>query len=399
MGRVVKRLLVLIPDRLSELVAKGEVQPRYYNPGDLADEVHILMTNDDQPDPAAVQPMVGRAQIHLHNLPEASEAPTRRGPWLARELRRRRWAAPGIALARRLRPTWMRVHGADWNLYLAWRIHTALGVPYCVSLHINPDVNSPRRYLGAGLAPWQRRHNAFFSDIERRGLRTAQLVMPVYQPILPYLARLGVSRVEVCYNVLNAEALRAKPNYALGDPPRILSVGRLFDAKDPSNLLRALARIPRAELTLVGDGPKRPTLEALARELGVAGRVRFEPAVPNRELCARLADFDLFAVHTEHWEINKSVLEALLAGLPVVHSRRIGEAVPELAGGIVRLVENSEPGFHDAIAELLANDAAREALGRRGYAHAQMCYAPAKTEAKVVAIYQRLAAESPYAGG
>jgi len=395
----VKRLLVLVPDRLSELVAKGEVQPRYYNPGDLADEVHLLMTNDDRPDLAAVQPMVGRARLQVHNLPEASELPTRRGPFFVREWRRRRWAAPGVALARSLRPAWMRVHGADWNLYLAHRIHAALGVPYCVSLHINPDVNSPRRYLGTGLAPWQRRHNAFFSDIERAGLRAADLVMPVYRPILPYLARLGVPRVEVCYNVLNGEALRAKSSYALHDPPRIVCVGRLFDAKDPSNLLRALARLPRVELTIVGDGPKRPVLEALARELGLAERVRFEPALPNRALCARLADFDLFAVHTEYWEINKSVLEALLVGLPVVHSRRIGEPVPELAGGVVRLVENSEPGFHDAIAELLTDGAAREALGRRGFAHAQAHYAPAKTEAKVVEIYRRLAAASPYARG
>lgn len=392
-----KRLLVLIPDRLSELVAKGEVQPRYYNPGDLADEVHLLMTNDDRPDPAAVQPMVGRARLHLYNLPEASELPTRRGPFALREWRRRRWAAPGVALARALRPTWMRVHGADWNLYLAFRIHAALGVPYCVSLHINPDVNSPRRYLGGGLAPWQRRHNAFFEDVERMGLRAADLVMPVYRPILPYLARLGVPRVEVCYNVLDGASLRAKSDYALHDPPRIVCVGRLFDAKDPTNLIRAVSRLPRVELTIVGDGPKRPALEDLASRLGVASRVRFEPALPNRELCARLADFDLFAVHTEYWEINKSVLEALLTGLPVVHSRRIGEPVPELQGDFVRLVENSETGFHDAIATLLADDAGRAALGRRAHDHAREHWAPAKTEAKVVEIYRRLAAASPNA--
>lgn len=394
-----KRLLVLIPDRLSALVAKGEVQPRYYNPGDLADEVHLLMTNDDRPDLAAVQPMVGRARLRVHRLPEASDVPVRRGPFALREWRRRRWAAPGVTLARSLRPTWMRVHGADWNLYLAYRIHALLRVPYCVSLHINPDVNSPRRYLGSGLAPWQRRHNAFFEDIERLGLRAADLVMPVYRPILPYLARLGVPRVDVCYNVLDGASLRPKQDYALHDPPRVVCVGRLFDAKDPTNLIRAVARLPRVELTIVGDGPKRPALEALVRSLGVAARVHFEPAVANRELCARLADFDLFAVHTEYWEINKSVLEALLTGLPVIHSRRVGEPVPELEGDFVRLVENTEPGYHDAIASLLADAAAREALGRRARAQAEAHFAPETTEAKVVAIYRRLAARSPFADG
>ncbi|HVP29444.1 MAG TPA: glycosyltransferase [Myxococcota bacterium] len=392
------RLLVLVPDRLSDLVAKGEVQPRYYNPGELADEVHLLMTNDDRPDPAAVQPMVGRARLTLHNFPEASELPTRRGPFALREWRRRRWAAPGVALARRLRPTLMRVHGADWNLYLAWRIRRELGVPYCVSLHINPDVNSPRRYLGSGLSPLQRRHNAFFEDVERRGLRGADLVMPVYRPILPYLERLGVTRVEVCYNVLDGAALREKADYALGDPPRIVCVGRLFDDKDPSNLVRAVASLPRVELTIVGDGPRRPALAALARELGAEARVHFEPAIRNAELCSRLPGFDLFAVHTDYWEINKSVLEALLTGLPVVLNRRRGEPVPELEGDFVRLVENSEEGYRRAIAELLADRAAREALGRRARAHARARYEPAKSEAKVAEIYRRLAASSPYAG-
>ena len=42
-------LLVLIPDRLSDVVVKGEIEPAYYNLGQLFDVVHILMTNDDQP--------------------------------------------------------------------------------------------------------------------------------------------------------------------------------------------------------------------------------------------------------------------------------------------------------------------------------------------------------------
>jgi hypothetical protein len=58
-----ERLLVIIPDRLSV------VTERYYKPGNLFPEVHILMTNEDRPDPATVQPMVGDAVLHLHNMP------------------------------------------------------------------------------------------------------------------------------------------------------------------------------------------------------------------------------------------------------------------------------------------------------------------------------------------
>ena len=49
-------LMVILSDRLSELIDKGEVVPRYYNPGNLFRTVHIVLCNDDRPDPAQLRP-------------------------------------------------------------------------------------------------------------------------------------------------------------------------------------------------------------------------------------------------------------------------------------------------------------------------------------------------------
>src|SRR3546814_19504096 len=86
-----------------------------------------------------------------------------------------------------------------------------------------------------------------------------------------------------------------------------------------------------------------------------------------------LAEADLFAVHTEHWEISKSVLEALLTGLPVVINRRIGSPVPEFEkGDFLRLVDNPVDDYRAALDALLTEQPARGALGRRAFptAHA-----------------------------
>src|SRR5690606_15982606 len=136
-------------------------------------------------------------------------------------------------------------------------------------------------------------------------------------------------------------------------PARIIYVGRLFEEKNPDNIMRALVRLPGAQLTVVGDGPIRPRLEHLATELGISDRVIFRPAVANDELCVLLAEQDIFAVHTEYWEISESVVEALLTGLPVVINRRIGEAVPELEGDFVLKVENTADAYHAALQHLL----------------------------------------------
>ena len=384
-----KRLLVIVPDRVTDIIVKGEYQPDYYNPGRLFEEVHLLMTNDDRPDPAAMQRTVGDARLVFHNLPERPDLiATNWQRWWKKPLRD--WAAPGVEMARRINPHLIRCHGADWNIYLAARIKKKLGIPYVVSLHTNPDLNSVRRYVKPPFTPQQDAHNAFFEHIERTGLQAADLIMPVYKPILPYLQRMGAPRVEVCYNVLNSLHLVEKASYARGARFRIVCVGRLYVDKNPADIIRSVARIPDAELTIVGDGPARPALETLAASLAVQQRVIFRPAVDNDELCRLLPGFDLFAVHTEIWEINKSVLEALLTGLPVVINRRRGPPVPEFADSdIVHFVESSEAGYHAALSAFAQDEAARTALGRRAFAHARRLWDPAVTTAKFVDIYRR----------
>ena len=383
--------MVIIPDRISDILIKGEYQPNYYNPGELFDEVHIVTTTDDRPDLDALQRTVGRAKLSVHNVPEQPQLIAENWQrWWKKPLRD--WARPGVELARHIKPQLIRCHGADWNGYLAHRIKRAQGVPYVMSLHINPDVNSVRRYLKPPLSEAQRRQNEFFEYVEHTGLRSADLVMPVYEPIVPYLKRHGVERVEVCYNILNAPFLRAKTDYSWSGRFRIVCVGRLIPEKNPSHIIRAIAQLPDTELTVVGDGPERPALEQLSRDAGVADRVHFRPAVANDELCAMLPSFDLFAVHTEYWELNKSVLEALLTGLPLVINERQGEPVPELRDAdFVRAVANSTEAYREAIRSLMADHAGREALGRRAFAAAERRWSPAVTERKVVEIYRATA--------
>jgi glycosyltransferase involved in cell wall biosynthesis len=379
-----KCLLVIVPDIVSDIIRKGEVTDRYYNPGEVFDEVHLLITNHDQPDLALLQKTVGRARLMVHNLPLSKKSFLQTlgwRPFLLRPLMR-----PAVDLARQIRPQLVRCHGAFANTFAAYCIKRELGIPYVVSLHINPDEDirgRARKFLHR--LYWQAQQT-----IERLGLCGADLVMPVYQPIVPYLKRLRVPRYEVRYNVLNPSHLRRKSDYGLHDPIRIVCVGRLFEEKNPDNLILALADLPGVHLTIVGDGPMRTYLEGVAASAGLAERVEFRPAVANDELCRSLADFDIFAVHTEYWELSKSVLEGLLTGLPMVINRRRGDPVPELTDDICVLVENSVAGYCEALRKLISDHGFRERLGRAACAHAQAYWDPAITEEKFAGIYRRL---------
>ena len=357
---------------------------RYYNPGNLFDEVHLVLTNDDQPDISAVQKTVGRAQLFLYNVPVPS-FPRSLGwrPWLLKK-----WLASGVQLAQTINPNLIRVHGNWLNGYLAKFIKEKLEISMVVSLHTNPDES--KRIQSPWWPEWKSRliseRELFF---EKQTLQSADWVLPVYEPIKDYAKRRGAKRIKVCYNVLNPEHLRTKTEYGLHNPPRILSVGRQFRGKNPENLIRALARM-EGELTLVGDGEYHNPLRKVVEECGVIDRVVFHKAIPNDTLCQMLPDFDIFATHSDYWEISKSMLEPLLTGLPIVLNQRRGKPVPELQGDWVVLVEDTPNGYHQAIDRLLKNHLEREQLGRRAYQHAQERYAPAKTEQIYADIYRSL---------
>jgi glycosyltransferase involved in cell wall biosynthesis len=383
-----QRLLVVVPDRLSLLIEKGEVTERYYNPGGLFGEVHLLLTNDDQPDPAVVQRLAGDARVFVHNLP-AKGVLTRTLGWRPALLRH--WAAGAVMLARQIRPDLVRCYGADLNGMCALEIRRALCVPVVVSLHTLPG--DPANPPPANLR--ERVEDAAIRSVRRKVLREADLVLAVYATLVPYLERLGARRVELAYNVLNGAALRPKEDYALHTPVRVISVGRQIPGKDPRNLIRAVAARPDVDLTLVGSGSIAGEVTRLVDELDVRHRVVLRPAVANDELVAALAEHDLFAVHCDYLGVPKAVLEPMLAGLPVLLNRGAHGPVPELHEGVCLLVENSPEGYGAGLDRLIGDKALREQLGRAARRWAEETCEPSQAERRVVGLYNELLAGRP----
>jgi glycosyltransferase involved in cell wall biosynthesis len=103
---------------------------------------------------------------------------------------------------------------------------------------------------------------------------------------------------------------------------RILYVGR-FDAikglplaLEALRLLRGIA--PGATLELVGEGPERPRLEALAARLGVADRIVWTPWCARAEVFRKMRSSDVFLFPSLRDGGGAVVVEAMASGLPVV---------------------------------------------------------------------------------
>jgi glycosyltransferase involved in cell wall biosynthesis len=142
------------------------------------------------------------------------------------------------------------------------------------------------------------------------------------------------------------------------------TVAALRPRKNIARLIRALASACRwvpARLVIVGDGPERPALEALAAAEGIGGKVEF--AGHRADPAALYAGFDIFALSSDTEQMPLSVLEAMASGLPVA-ATDVGDVADMLDAANRRYVVAHEDGaLADALAALAARSDLRAALG------------------------------------
>jgi glycosyltransferase involved in cell wall biosynthesis len=150
-------------------------------------------------------------------------------------------------------------------------------------------------------------------------------------------------------DIARLRAAAARPVRALGAGLRFVVAGRLTRQKGVDRLLPLLGHGPSdTHLTVLGDGPERARLEAAARSLGIAERVRFTGFVAKP--WPWLAGADACLVPSR-WEGMPNVaLEALACGTPVIASPEAG-GIDELAAETAAV---TVAGTRDAFAAAMA---------------------------------------------
>jgi glycosyltransferase involved in cell wall biosynthesis len=145
------------------------------------------------------------------------------------------------------------------------------------------------------------------------------------------------------------------------DQPVVLTVARMAETeqyKGYDNVMLAfpevLTRFPTARYIIVGDGPDRPRIEALARRLRIAENVTFAGYVANEELAGHYNLCDVFAMPSKGEGFGIVFLEALACGKPVIAGSKDASAEAVLNGKLGVLVDpESEEEIAEAICAVL----------------------------------------------
>ena len=255
------------------------------------------------------------------------------------------------------------------------------------AFHGEDIVNYPRRFGGNVYAPL---------------FATGDLFLPISDRWNTELVALGCPPHRIHVHRMGIELDRFPPRStaSLDTRLRIITVARLVEKKGIADGIRAVARLgSNVEYVVVGDGPLRAELEAVARTCGIADRVRFAGPLPRTRVVELLREATVFlapSVTASDGDIEGlpvSIMEAMAVGLPIVTTRHgaIDELVEHGVSGWL-VAERDVSGLAERLAHLVDDPGAGVRLGIAGRARIAQEFDAAKLVERLEALYGSLLA-------
>lgn len=235
----------------------------------------------------------------------------------------------------------------------AMRLADALGIPFTIKAR------------GADIHHWSVDPKCRFQILH--AAQKASALLAVSKALKQDMVALGMDedKISVHYTGLDQDKFRpvdrVAAKQALGvSGPLFITTGALIARKNQELVIRALPSFPDATLMLAGLGEEEHAYRTLAKQLGVADRVRFLGSVPHDQLPHLTAAADIAILVSKSEGLANAWVEALACGTPVIISEAGGarELVTSASAG--RVVDQTAEAIVDAAEAILAEPPAQE---------------------------------------
>lgn len=260
-----------------------------------------------------------------------------------------------------------------------WLVCKLRGVPYVVHFHLDLQPSGP---LGAIFMIYKK---TVLRLVIRQATKVA-VFLPEQQAFINKTYGRDNQDIVVIPNGVGEEYFVPPRTYKNG-ATKLLFVGRLAAQKRVDRLIGAMAQLPNAHLTIVGDGDQRNALQRQAKDLKNVTFVGYKDATETREF---YKNADVLIVPSDREGMSLVTLEAMASALPIVASDAPG--LSELLRGVGVLVQNPVPQtFAIAVKKLIADPIELTSLSSKSIAAAR-AYAWPKVVAQFMALYKGIGA-------
>jgi glycosyltransferase involved in cell wall biosynthesis len=191
-----------------------------------------------------------------------------------------------------------------------------------------------------------------FAPLSRRVWSHARELVANSEDLSALAQRTYSAAMRVIPNGVDAEEFA--PGAGMGRALRLLFVGRFVDRKNVPLVLRAMQHLSECTLTLVGEGKRDAKWRELARDLGIADRIRFVGHVAHVNLSPYYKDADVFVLPSDAEGMSNSLLEAMASGLAIVATDTGGASGLVGSAGVI-VPAGDDAAFATALQSLVSN--------------------------------------------
>ena len=351
----IKKLCVFPNDPLKIYLKKGEIKPRYFNPKNLFDEIHVISMFNSDVEENKVKIVAGNADLKIYVVGKVN--------LINKNYKKKKI----IKLIKEIKPDILRAYNPLLQGWMAAEVKKELDIPLVISLH--GDYDRDRRYFSRKNRDYKTYLKLLYAKktLEPNAIKNADKIIIIYDFIRKYVEKMGGKNINLIYNRINLTQFSPNVKPILNESkPIIICVGRLIKEKNQECLIRAIKDLD-VILLIIGNGIEHENLVKLTKDLGIEEKVRFETSIPNEKIQEYYTSATLFALPIKYGGFAIPALEAAASGLPVILPQQEFDPNPEIIKDFAMLVKNNPESFKNAISKILGNENIKEKMIQQGF--------------------------------
>lgn len=375
--------LIIVNQKISEWIKKGEIVENYFNPNKFFKKIIILSLVKDEVNKKSLYKLCGVNNTKfviidsfLTNKFFQLLIPN----FIQMKILRKNFDKMNIKKIKLVRSI-----GDDFAGFYATSIAEKNNYPVFVSIH--SFVNF---YIFFFLMSFKEKimYLLMFS-YRQYSHRKATRIIIVYRYILNKINKVFHYKTVCIENLIPVQKIHTKKNYSIKEKCNLICIGRLIKGKSPEIILKAISELKLVDLTIIGDGPLEKKIKNMILNQNLKFKIKLIKSMKNIEILQILKNYDAFICFDTYYEFPKTIIEAILAGLPVIANKKTLKKQFEFKNLKIFWCDENVNSLKKTIKDLIENERLRKIYSQHNTKIAWKLYSQDAIEKKVINLYQK----------
>lgn len=317
--------LIVLNQKISEWEQKGEIQYKYFNPKKKYNFIAILsFVEKEKPSTKSLKKLCGGSKFKFLTI-ENKYITRNSTKYFLPFFLYKKIIYKELDKLNLKKPHIVRCIGDGFIGYLSSIISNYYSCKLIISIHTFMSLKIFLYYLSFK----EKIFHLLNLRFKKKSHNLADKIIIPYMKIKDNIHYNFKSKVIISYNQIHSEKKLLKRRLTTSKKIKFVFVGRLIKGKSILNIIKAINQIENVSLTIFGDGPERKKIEDFILLNKLKNRVFVKGFVNNQQILANFKTFDAFIAYHKFYEFPKTIIEALVNGLPIILNKNPSKEIFE----------------------------------------------------------------------